>query len=611
MAQNRRKMPPSTTLWWKHATFYQIWPNSYKDSDGDGIGDIPGIISTLDYLKDLGVDAIWLCPIYDSPQVDMGYDIRDYQAVWAPYGTMEDVDALIDGCHQRGMRLVLDLVANHTSDQHAWFQESRESKDNPKRNWYLWRPARYIGGKRHPPTNWRGVSGGSTWEWDEKTGEYYFHLYAAEQPDLNWDCEAVRKELYCNVLQFWLDRGIDGFRIDTVNLYSKDTKFPDAEISDSEAEYQPAKKYYVHGSRIHEYLREMKTQVFDKYDVVTIGEMSHSFDLEQAERYVAEGELDMVFLFHVVTLGKHSRQRFQTTPFSLRDFKDAIAVIQKPFASNSGWPTVFLENHDCPRSIPRFGAADNPQYRFESGKMLALLLATLTGTLFLYQGQEIGMVNCPSHWSIEEYRDKAARDHYREVSAKGDPAALNEAFRGLQATSRDNSRTPMQWNDSAHAGFTAEDAEPWMRVNDEYPVVNVKAQQSDPESILSFYKRLLRLRKMYSRLFISGSFTVLDRENEAVFMFVKQQAGPIIEEKSEERFEAGRAIVALNFTGSEQPWTIDLTGLQGVEGEEQLELLISTAVGETGSRARILAPFEGRIYLDRKTLNDEWRAEIS
>jgi oligo-1,6-glucosidase len=605
-------MPPSEIPWWKEATFYQIWPNSYIDSNGDGIGDIPGIISKLDYLEGLGVDAIWLCPIYDSPQVDMGYDVRDYQAVWSPYGTVADVDALIEGCHARGMRLVLDLVANHTSDQHAWFQESRSSKSNPKRDWYLWRRPRYIDGKRHPPNNWRAVSGGSIWEWDELTQEYYFHLYAPEQPDLNWDCDAVRKEIYGSVMQFWLDRGIDGFRIDTVNLYSKDTTFPDAEISDWDSEYQPAQKYYVNGPRMHEFVREMTTQVFDKYQgTIKIGEISHSFDVDQAGRYVSDRELDMVFLFHVVALGKHRRKRFTTVPFSLREFKDAIATVQQ-----SAWPTVFFENHDQPRSLPRIGSADN-KYRFESGKMLALLLATLSGTLFLYQGQEIGMVNCPVHWPIDEYRDKLSLNFYREVetSTKGNPTALLEAFRGIQALARDNARTPMQWDDSPHAGFTTgENVKPWMRVNDEYPKVNVKAQQVEENSILSFYKRLLRLRKRYRGLFVHGSFEVLDWDNENVFLFLKQAAGSVSLDNNRDlvskekqldadAHDAQRAVVVLNFSVSEQPCDVGSLVSQGVQegGGDllELELLISTAVSDGHSKDDSLAPYEGRVYIQR------------
>lgn len=418
-------------VWWKEATFYQIYPASFKDSNGDGWGDIPGIIEKISYIASLGtspytnhwrqreprrvstetypdhllgVDAVWLSPMFDSPQIDMGYDISDYEAVYAPYGTVTDVETLISLCHNNNMKLILDLVVNHTSDQHAWFKESRSSKDNPKRDWYFWQPARYdADGNRKPPTNWRSYFAGSTWTWDEHTQEYYLHLYDESQPDLNWENEDCRRAIYDSAMRFWLDKGIDGFRVDTVNKYSKYVNFQDAPITDPSSEVQPAAQFWCNGPRIHEFVREMNVEVLSKYKtydglpVVTVGELSMTPNPEGVLEYVSaqKKELDMIFQFDITHLGQGppgSDNKYDFSEWNLPEMKRIVEKWQTFIEGTDGWTTVFCENHDNGRSVSRFGN-DAMEWRDKSAKMLAMCFAMQTGTLFLYQGQELGMVS--------------------------------------------------------------------------------------------------------------------------------------------------------------------------------------------------------------------------
>ena len=360
---------------------YQIWPASYKDSNGDGVGDIPGIISTLDYIKDLGVDVIWLSPMYESPQDDMGYDISDYEKVYSKYGTLEDLDNLIEQTHKRGMKLILDLVINHTSSEHAWFKESRSSKTNPKRDWYIWKPPVFDkDGNRHPPNNWGSYFSGSTWTYDELTGEYYLHLFASSQPDLNWENVDTRDAIYKSAVEFWLKRGVDGFRIDTAGMYSKVLSFENAPITFPELEFQPCKMFHQHGPRIHEFHKELYDKIISKYDVMTVGEVGHS-TREQSLKYVSEEEkeMNMMFLFDVVEVGTDPSDRFRCKDFNLVEFKKAIQSQGEFIEGTDAWSTVFIENHDQPRSISRFGN-DSPEFRVQSGKALALLQACLLYT---------------------------------------------------------------------------------------------------------------------------------------------------------------------------------------------------------------------------------------
>ena len=570
----------SQPKWWKDATCYQIWPASYKDSNADGFGDIPGIVSTLDYLADLGVDLIWLSPMYDSPQHDMGYDIRNYEDVWAKFGTLQDMDTLVAETHKRGMKLILDLVINHTSDEHPWFLESKASRDNPKSDWYIWRDPKYdADGKRQPPSNWRAIFGGSTWEYAPERDQYYLHLFVPQQPDLNWENETTRRAIYKSAIEFWLDRGVDGFRVDTVNLYCKDTAFPDAEVRLHGEPWQPAFDYFRNGPRMHEWLKEQRRDVLDKYgDVVMVGELP-STPAPQVVQYIsaAARELDMVFDFDLVGLGgRHSVKPHQTYKHTLPEMKAAFQKTQGFLSGpvQDAWTTVFVENHDQGRSLSRF-ATDDPRHRVQAAKTFAVLLATLSGTLFLYQGQEIGMVNFPKHWGPEDLRDVAALNYWKEMNEMypGDEQMMEAAMRGIQRVGRDNARTPVPWSAGPHAGFST--VKPWMRVMDNYKEINVEAQLKDPNSVLAFWKRVLKLRKQYADVLVHGSFEVHDFENLATFTFVKEKDGK-------------KVLVVLNWSDEEQ--SVDVP--ESLR-DRKLQLLIGTVDGP-GEK---LAPWEGRAYL--------------
>jgi oligo-1,6-glucosidase len=569
-----------TRPWWKDSTVYQIYPSSFFDSNGDGLGDIPGIVSKISYLSSLGVDVIWLSPMYDSPQHDMGYDISNYEAVYPPYGTVADIETLISACHSRGMKFILDLVVNHTSDEHAWFQESRRSKDNPKRDWYIWRPAKYAeDGTRMPPNNWRSFFSGSAWAWDEGSQEYYLHLFATQQPDLNWENPATRQAIYDSAMRFWLDKGVDGFRVDTVNMYSKGTELPDAPIIDEGIFEQPASGLFCNGPRMHEFLREMNTEVLNKYDTMTVGELPHTPDPAHVLRYVGSGDkqLDMVFQFDIVDLGIGRTHKYEYEGYALSELKSVVSKWQQFIEGSDGWTTAFCENHDQGRSVSRFGS-DAPEFRERSAKMLALMMCALTGTLFVYQGQEIGMINAPKEWPISDYKDIESINYYNSVAERtdNDPKALGHVMKSIQILGRDHARLPMQWDDSPHAGFTTKKEGAWMRIHDEYRSINVAKQEKDPKSVLSFWKSVLKIRKEYRELFIHGAFEAYDMENQQTFVFGK-------------RHGEDRAVVALNFTGEEQPFKKPDVG-------GKFELLVGNVEGVDGTEDK-LAPWEGRIYL--------------
>lgn len=573
--------------WWKSAIVYQVYPASFKDSNGDGWGDIPGLISKMDYLQDLGVDVVWLSPIFESPQADMGYDVSDYQEVYPRYGTVEDVDSLIEGCHTRGMKLILDLVVNHTSKEHEWFKESRSSRGNPKRDWYIWKPARSDEyGRRRPPTNWRSYFAGSTWTWDDATQEYYLHLYAPDQPDLNWDNEKCRKAIYDNAMRFWLDRGVDGFRVDTVNKYSKRTEFLDAKVTDVSTEWQPASEMWCNGPRIHEFLKEMNREVLDHYDAFTIGELADTPDPNNVLEYVsaAERELNMVFQADIMRLGTGNAfgSKYNLKPWRLSELKCLVERWQRFIEGTDAWTTVFCENHDSGRAVSRFGK-DSMAYRTDSAKMIALWQTTLTGTLFLYQGQEIGMTNMPKSWSIEEYKDIESNSFYREAASSGDATRIANVMEGIQMLARDHSRLPFQWDDSTHGGFTFADAMPWMRVHDDYPEVNAAKQASDPSSVLTFYKQMLHLRKEHGDVFIHGAFRLVEPDDERVFSYVKTSANG-----------AREALVILNFTAKHVPLPETARSLLSARG---WRLLVGNGSAE-GVKSTGLGAYEGRIYVD-------------
>lgn len=585
---------PDLQPWWKDAVVYQVYPASFKDSNGDGIGDIRGLISKLDYLEHLGINTVWLSPMYKSPQIDMGYDIADFEDVHAPFGTVADMDDLISTLHGKGMRLILDLVINHTSDQHQWFRESRSSKTNPKRDWYIWRPPKYNeAGERQPPNNWRASFGGSVWEWDEATQEYYLHYFCPEQPDLNWEQPAARKAIYRSAVQFWLDKGVDGFRIDTVNKYSKPTEFIDAKVTDPDSPWQYAYPLFCNGPRMHEFLKEMKREVMAPYgEIMTVGELPCTPDQAEIERYVSakERELDMVFHFDMIYLGMGTVRKYLPEPFDLLDVKRSLATWQRFIQGKDTWTTVFAENHDSARSVSRF-ASDRPEHRAASAKLLALMLATLTGTLFIYQGQEIGMTNVPRAWGVDEYKDVESQNFWKQIQSESghDPAAMDKAMDGINALARDHARTPLQWDASKHAGFSS--AQPWMRVNDNYRDINIKDQMGDPASPLSFWKTILRLRKQHGGIFTHGHFLEKKHDSSATFSYIKSAdtsgggPGPSVLDDGR---AVKRALIILNFSDKQQP-----LGIPQELSTCDLELAVGTTMQRDDS---VLGPFEGRVY---------------
>ncbi|VUC20432.1 unnamed protein product [Clonostachys rosea] len=578
--------------YWKDATIYQVYPASFKDSNGDGWGDLPGLISKIDYLHELGVDVIWVSPIFESPQKDMGYDVSDYQKIYEPYGSIEDVDELLDQAHRRGMKVVLDLVVNHTSQEHEWFKESRSSRDNPKRDWYIWKPARYDeNGVRRPPTNWRSYFAGPTWTWDENTEEYFLHLYASDQPDLNWENEECRNAIYDNTMRFWLDRGVDGFRIDTVNKYSKRQDFVDAPVTDPNSPHQSAPEMWCNGPRIHEFIHEMNQKVLAPYKAISIGELSNTPNPDQVVPYVsaAAQELDMVFEFSLIRLGTGNilGPKYIYQPFSLPTLKKTTEKWQSFVEGTDAWTTAFIENHDNARAVSRFGDTSSPDLWNKSAKAIALWQATLTGTLFLYQGQEIGMTNMPSSWGMEEYKDIESSGFYAEAVESGDKERIRKTLHGLSHLARDHSRIPFQWDDSPNAGFTTAEAKPWMRVHDEYRSINAARQRDDPESILSFYKSCLRLRKQHKQLFVFGSFKLIDPENEFVFSYIKRDP----------KGSSKKAVVVLNMSKEDRAGP---NIAEEMDGDEPRLLVSTLARGdmEQKSQQPVLGPWEGRVYIN-------------
>ncbi|KAK9335718.1 maltase [Lipomyces starkeyi NRRL Y-11557] len=563
--------------WWKEGIVYQIYPASFKDSNNDGIGDIAGIISKLDYIRELGVDIIWISPHYKSPQVDMGYDISDYEDIHEPYGTVEDVEMLIQAVHDRGMRIIFDLVINHTSNLHAWFLESRSSKSNPKRDWYIWRPAKYDeNGNRCRPNNWRSNFSEPAWTWDENTQEYYLHLYAAEQPDLNWENEECRHAIYDSAIRFWLEKGIDGFRVDTVNRYSKYPGLPDAEVTQPREETQIAFKYFTNGPRIHEFLREIN-DVLSEYDVFTVGELPNTPNESDVMQYISAQakQLNMVFNFDTVGLGQTPGDRFRITPYGNVDFKRELTRWQRVIQDTDAWTTVFLENHDQGRSISRF-ASDVPEHRVMAGKMLAMILGTLTGTLFIYQGQEIGMINAPLTWPVEEYKCIRSVNYLKMISERlnHDPTALSKALKALQMVARDHARVPMQWDSTANAGFCSEAVEPWMSVVGSYMEINVADQIGRKDSLLEFWKKVLDLRKLHKDLFVYGRFQLIEQGDD--LMTFTKHGGDMT------------SLTVANLSSEMKKWEIP-----SLVASTDMKLIIGNMKGPMDQ----LGPYEGRVYI--------------
>ncbi len=483
--------------WWKESVVYQIYPQSFYDTNGDGIGDIKGIIAKLDYLKDLGVDVLWISPMLTSPLDDNGYDISDYRDINNIYGDISDYKELLKQAHQRDIKVLMDLVVNHSSDEHNWFVESRKSKDNPYRDYYIWKNGK--DGKE--PNNWGSIFGGSAWQLDEQTGMYYLHLFSKKQPDLNWENKALRQEVY-DMMTSWCEMGVDGFRMDVISLISK-AGYSDATVM-SGGEYGNCYEYCVSGPRVHEFLQEMNQEVLSKYDLMTVGETA-GVTIEQAKKYanVDNSELNMVFQFEHIKIGDGKLGKFTTNRYDFDEFKRITCKWQTEL-KNKAWNSVYLGNHDQPRSLSRFGD-DSAEYREVCAKMLATFNLSLSGTPYVYQGEELGMTNAYFD-KIEDYKDIETIQFYNQYTQNGS-ITKEEMMKCLQLRSRDNARTPMHWDNSKNAGFTI--GEPWLKINPNYTEINVCEQQSRENSVLSYYKKMIRTRKSNDAL-IYGDFICKD-----------------------------------------------------------------------------------------------------
>ena len=484
--------------WWKEAVAYQIYPRSFMDSNNDGIGDLQGIISKLDYLKDLGIDVIWICPVYKSPNDDNGYDISDYQDIMSDFGTMEDFNELLSEIHKRNMKIIIDLVINHTSDEHPWFIESRSSKQNPKRDWYIWRE----GKDNKEPNNWESIFKGSAWEYDENTKEYYLHLFSKKQPDLNWENEDMRNEIY-KMINWWLDKGIDGFRVDAISHINKEEGLVDMDNPDN-LKYVPSFDKHMNVEGIHDYLRELKENTFSKYDIMTVGE-ANGVKAEQATDWVGEndGKFNMLFQFEHIDL-------WNSSEFNLPNLKKVWNKWQVNL-ENDGWNALFIENHDITRVVSSWG--DDTRFLKESAKALGLLYFMHKGTPFIYQGQEIGMTNVKFN-DINEYDDIRSINEYNQLINQG--MSPKDALEHIWNTSRDNTRTPMQWDDSLNAGFSK--SNPWIHVNPNYKYINVKEQLEDDDSILNFYKKMIKIKKS-SECLIYGKYNLILEDDTNIFAY--------------------------------------------------------------------------------------------
>lgn len=485
--------------WWKEAVAYQIYPRSFMDSNNDGIGDLRGIISKLDYLKELGIDVIWICPMYKSPNDDNGYDISDYQDIMSDFGTMDDFNELLSEIHKRNMKIIIDLVINHTSDEHPWFIESRSSKENPKRDWYIWRK----GKDNKEPNNWESIFKGSAWEYDENSKEYYLHLFSKKQPDLNWKNEDMRNEIY-KMINWWLDKGIDGFRVDAISHINKEDGLADMDNPDN-LKYVPSFDKHMNVNGIHEYLKELKENTFSKYDIMTVGE-ANGVKAEQAIDWVGEndGKFNMLFQFEHIDL-------WNSSEFNLPNLKKVWNRWQVNL-EDDGWNALFIENHDITRVVSAWG--DDTRFLNESAKALGLLYFMHKGTPFIYQGQEIGMTNVKFN-DISEYDDIRSINEYNQLISQG--MSKKDALENIWNTSRDNTRTPMQWDDSMNAGFSKSN-NPWIHVNPNYRDINVKEQLEDSNSILNFYKKMIKTRKSNDCL-IYGKYNLILEDDTNIFAY--------------------------------------------------------------------------------------------
>jgi len=544
--------------WWKESVVYQIYPRSYKDTSGNGLGDIDGIIEKLEHIKSLGVDIIWLCPIYESPNDDNGYDISDYRKISDDFGGDKAFDRLLAAIHKCGLKLIMDLVANHTSDEHYWFEEAKKSRENPYHDYYVWKK----GTPKTLPNNWQSVFSGSAWKWNEKTEEYFLHLYTQKQPDLNWENSKVREEIY-SIIDFWLAKGVDGFRMDVISMISKRLAFED--VPENMPIVEVMEKFYSNGPRVHEFIKEMNQKVLSKYDIVTVGE-GPGINLENALNYVseAEKELNMVFHFDHLFIDYGPKGKYDPIPIDFILFKKIFSQWDNLLA-NKGWNSIFLGNHDFSRIVSRFG--NDKDFHFESAKLLVTLLMTMRGTPYIYQGDEIGMVNV-AHPSIDFYDDVETLNAWKLAEIEGEDMEL--FLKLVHKQSRDNARTPMQWDSSKNAGFTK--SKPWIPLNNNFKMINVTDQEEDPHSILQYYRKMIAFRKANKTL-VYGEYKDLEPNDSKLFIYKRWD-------------EKNLFLIAHNFSDNSQEFNSDY-----IKG-----LTLSSSNYLSNEKPNSLQPWESRIY---------------
>ena len=581
--------------WWKEAVVYQVYPRSFNDANGDGIGDLKGITEKLPYLAKLGINVIWLSPVFDSPNVDNGYDISDYFAIMSDFGTMEDFDEMLETAHKHGIKILMDLVANHTSDEHPWFKESRSSKDNPYRDYYIWKDPKGFDedGKPIPPNNWASEFGGPAWEWDEATGQFYLHIFFKEQPDLNWENEKVREDLY-SMVRWWLDKGVDGFRLDAINIISKPEGFPDDPSTDFEKHTSSSPFVITNGTMVHPWMKELTRETFSRYDVMTVGETSATSP-EDAKLWAGyhTGELNMIFHFDHMGVDNDPNGKlggkWSYAPYKLTELKRILNDWQTTLEGNA-WGSLYWNNHDQPRVVSRFGN-DSDEFRTLSAKQLATTLHFMQGTPYIYQGEEIGMTNVKFD-SIEDYRDGDSIRFYEDMHIDHKRLSHEEAMQAIYIKGRDNARTPVQWDASANGGFSPEGVTPWIAVNPNYPAINAEAVLADEDSIFYHYQQLVALRRgKLKDLMVYAAFTPVDsvqvphNEDEAVYAYTR--TGGADGSPANESL-----LVVSNFTAEEQERDFDVLA-EALEAGARVELVSSNYKDDADSTLR---PYEAKVY---------------
>lgn len=553
--------------WWEKAVVYQIYPKSFNDTTGNGVGDIQGIVEKLDYLHELGVDVIWLTPIYASPQRDNGYDISDYFSIHPEYGTMEDFDVLLSKAHKKDIKVIMDIVVNHTSTEHEWFKQAASSKDNPYRNYYIWKDGKEDGSA---PNNWQSKFGGNAWQYDEKTGQYYLHLFDVTQADLNWENEEVRHKIY-EMMNFWFEKGVDGFRLDVINLISKNQQFPDDNVGDG-------RRFYTDGPRVHEFIHEMNKEVFSKYDSMTVGEMS-STTLEHCIQYSnpTREELSMTFNFHHLKVDYPNGEKWALSDMDFLSLKKILSDWQTGMNKGGGWNALFWCNHDQPRVVSRYG--NDQKYHKESAKMLATVIHMMQGTPYIYQGEEFGMTD-PKFDSIEDYRDVESINMFQLLKQAG--KTEEEILEILRRKSRDNSRTPVQWNAEANAGFTT--GTPWINTARNYHEINAEAALKDSDSVFYHYQKLISLRKEYD-IVTNGDYELLLPDHQQLFAYVRSN-------------DNEKLIVVNNFYG--EPISFELPDTLEVEGYTKTMLLSNYSDSKEDLENIELRPYESIVFYLKK-----------